>query len=299
MASPDLAITTNAFLEFGGQIFGKNVLDWSLRAQGIQVRVNVNKPQALTRLSTTGTPRPYAAADHTSGNAPKFTDRILTAYQSKWDYDFDPEEFRNTYLASGTANPYYQEALNQVAKEYLDYLQRSTLYAGVRNGAGTAPADICDGWGTIIAAEIVGGGIVPITTGALANTDAVTKVDAFVGDSAFPIWMREKGFILYCSYATFDKYVQHYRTLNGFGLRQLDNNDYRLDNKNGILRPVAWMGTSARLIATVANNLVFGTDMEQIAVAASTRRNIIEVRNMMPAGCEIQDLDAIAVNDQA
>jgi hypothetical protein len=59
------------------------------------------------------------------------------------------------------------------------------------------------------------------------------------------------------------------------------------------------MGTSSRLIATLPDNLVFGTDVERVQVAASQRRNIIEVRLMMPIGTQIQDLDAILVNDQA
>lgn len=297
MASPDVSTLTSSFVEFGGSIFGKNVLNWELSSLGIQVRTNVNAPQAMTKLSAQGTPRPYATGDNTTGNGPKFTDRVLTAYQSKWDYDFDPEEFRNTYLANASGNPFYQEALNQISAEYLDHITRSTLYLGVRNGAGTAPADITDGWGTLIAALITATTITPVATGVITDANAVTKVEQVA--EAVPAWMRQKGFIVYCSYATIDKYKKHYRTLNGFGFNKNEVGQYQLDGINAVLRPVAFMGTSARLIATVKDNLVFGTDMERVAVAASMRRNVSEVRMMIPAGCQIQDLDALVVNDQA
>lgn len=300
MANPDLQITTDAFVEFGGTIFGKNVLAWDMASKGIQIRTNVNKPQALTKLSSSGAPRPYAAADNIAGNGAKFTDRVLTAFQSSWDNDFDPEEFRNTYLASpNVTDPFYAAAIGQVSKEYLDYLIRTTLYTGVRNANGTTPADICNGWGTIIAAEIIANNLTPIVTGALSTTTAVAKVESLVTDSTFPLWMRERGFIIYCSYATLDKYRADYRTRYGFTFNPTATGDYTLDNLNAVLRPVAWMGTSGRLIATIANNLVLGTDMQQIAVAASMRRNIIESRLMMPVGCEIQDLEAMVINDQA
>jgi hypothetical protein len=155
MANPDLSAIATSFVERGGPIFAKRVLNWQLRKQGVQVRTNVKTPQALTKLSAVGGPRPYRAVDDIAGNGVKFTDRTLTVYNSKWDYDFDPEEFRNTYLANDPQVPFAQAAAEQLAKEYLAGIQTSTLYLGVRNAAGTGAVDICDGWGTIIAAAIV------------------------------------------------------------------------------------------------------------------------------------------------
>ncbi len=300
MASPDIQITNDVFLKFGGSIFGKKVVTWDLRNQGVQVRTNVRTPQALTKLSAKGNPQPYSAADSTSGNGPKYTDRVLTAYQSKWDYDFDPEEFRNTYLADpNNETPFAQAAIEQVAKEYLAYIDSDVLYTGVRDANGTDAADITNGWGTLIAAAVIAGDLVEVATGALTNANAVTKVEQLVNDASFPLWMKKEGFIIYCSHATKAKYTQHYRTLNGFGFKANEVGDYPLDNENGVLRPVTWMGTSGRLIATVKDNLVFGTDLEQVDIASSMRRNILEVRQMMPVGCEIQDLEAMVINDQA
>jgi hypothetical protein len=297
MASPDLQITTNSFLELGGPIFGKKVLGWNIRSRGIQVRTNVKAPQAMTKLSAKGTPKPYASADETANNGVKFTDRILTAYQSKWDFDFDPEEFRNTYLAKADGTPFVEAANNQVADEYLNYLVQSTLYGGIRNAAGTTPADICNGFGKIIADEITATNLVPIVTGAITSANAVDKVELVAhGVSAY---MREKGFIIHCSYSVLDKYKQHYRTLNGFQFKPDETGGYKIDGVNAYLMPQSFMGSSQRLIATLDQNLVVGTDKEAVEVHATLRRNIIEVRQMMPLGCQIQDLDVVYVNDQA
>lgn len=301
MANPDISLIATSFVENGGQVFGKHVLDWDLRAEGIQVRTNVKAPQPLTKLSAVGGPQPYRLQDDFSGNGVKYTDRILTAYQSKWDSQFDFEQFRNGYLAesrlkTGTAA---QEANNQMAKEYLDKLQLNTLGLGVYNGSGTAVADICDGWLTILAADITATRITPNSTvGAITESNAVEAVETLIEESV-PVWMRKMGFIIYCSYGTLDKYRKAYRSSFGFTFDKNVEGTYKLDNLNVTLRPQPWMLTSQRLIATLPNNLVLGTDIEAAQVYATPHLNIIETRLMMPLGCQIQDLGAMAVNDQA
>lgn len=300
MANPNLAaLTANKFVEAGPELLSKKVMNWNLKELGVEVRTNVSAPQALPKIGAEGEPRPYAAADHTNGNGVAITDRILTAYLSKWDYDFDPEEFRNTYLANlaKMKGNFVSEAAAQIAKEYLDKIYRNTLYLGVRNGTGTTAAAICDGWGTIIAAEITAENLTAVATGALSSSNAVTKVEQHY--DAFPAWMKEVDAIIYCSRNNFSNYARHYRTLNGFKADIVSTNDIRIDNTNTILRAAGFMGTSGRLIGTVAGNLVFGTDVESVKVAASVRRNIVEARPMMNVGCQIKDLAAIVVNDQA
>jgi hypothetical protein len=296
MATPDLSTLTASFVERGPSIFTKQLLSWNLRGQGVQVRTNVNAPQAMTKLSAVGNPRPYTAADALT-TGPKFSDRVLTAYQGKWDFDFDSEEFRNTYLANDPGMPFYEAAITHVSDAYLDQILANTLYLGSRSAAGTTAAAIADGWGKTIADLITATTITPVATGALSDTTAVAKFEQMVDN--LPIWMREKGFMFYCSYATFDKFRRDYRTRYGFTFDKNSEGVYKMDNMNAIIKPVSFMGTSARVIATVENNLVFGTDVERVQVAASMRRNIIEVRLMMPVGTQIQDLDAIVVNDQA
>lgn len=297
--TPDLSTLTSSFVKFGGKIFMKNVNEADFKGQGIQVFKNVKAPIALPKLSAQGNPRPYREQDDTSGNDMKFTDRVLTVYQCKWDTDVDPEKYRNTYLADGSSNPFYQYILEQIAKEYLAQINDNVAYLGVYNGAGSTAAAIATGWGTIIAAEITATNLTPVVTGAITSANAVDKVELVAKDAQVKAWMRTKGFNVYCSFATFDKFCAHYRTLNGYQYKPGNNNEYWIDGINAKLKPVSWMGTSARLIATPDNNLVLGTDGESVQMAATARRNIIELRPMMPVGFQIADLGAMVVNDQA
>lgn len=302
MANPDVSAIATSFVEFGGSVFGKHVLDWDLRSQGIQVRTNVTSPQAMTKLSAVGGPRPYRLQDDFSGNGVKYTDRLLTAYQSKWDSQFDFEEFRNTYLADYGLNNggnAAREANNQMAKEYLDQITRETLGLGVRDGSGSDTEDICNGWLTIIAAEITATNLTPNTSiGAVTDGNAVEAVEVLYRESV-PVWMRQRPTIIYCSYGFTDKYKTNYRSSYGFTFDKIVEGRFKLDNLNAELRPQAWMGNSERLIVTVPNNLVFGTNIEGANVFATPHLNLINTRLMMPAGCQIQDLNAIVVNDQA
>lgn len=299
MAKSDIQIITDAFIEFGGSIFAEKLLEWNLRNDGIQVRTNVNAPQALTKLSAKGNVRPYRSDDDATGNGAKYTDRTLTAYQGKFDFDFDFEDFRNTYLAQKALNGgmMYEEALNHLINNYLSQIISDTLYLGVRDSNGTTAAALADGWGTIIAAEIVGGGITPVVTGAISSSNAEAKVKETVR-SLHPKF-RGMNKVTYVSWGVFDKYCDSYATNHGFQYQPSATGEYRIDNVNSILKPVDWMGDSSRIITTVPNNFVFGTDAERVAVYATPDRNISKTRLMMPVGCEIQDLDIIAVNDQA
>lgn len=295
--TPDLSALSSSFLKFGGKVFAKNVNDFDAKMKGILVMKKVGQPVALPKISAQGNPRPYSATDHTTGNGVAFTDRILTVYQSKWDFDVDPEKYRNTYLNDGSDNPFYKHVLDQISKEYLASINDNTAYLGSYNAAGTTAAAIATGWGTIIAAEITATNLTPVTTAAHTTSNAVANAEAVV--EAAPVWMKKKGMIVFCSFGFFEKYKKNYRASYGYSFNANAQGSFMLDNINAELVPVSWMGTSSRLIATVENNLVMGTDLDTVAFPSSVRRNILEVRALMPIGFQIADLDAIVVNDLA
>lgn len=305
MANPDLSTLSTAFVKFGGEVFMKNVneADFMLTKDGIAVYKNVQQPMPLPKLSAVGNPRPYRSQDDTSGNGMKWTDRTLTVNQSKWDMDFDPEEHRNKYLNDGTIDPakmpFWKYCVDQFSKEYLAQINDNAAYLGSYNASGSTAAAIATGWGTIIAAEITATNLTAVVTGAVTSSNAVEKVELVVKDAQVKPWMRKKGIIVYVSFATFDKFVERYRTLNGYQYMPSVNGEYKIDGVNAVLKPVSWMGTSSRIIATVAGNLTVGVDKDNVMVAATARRNIIEARPMFPVGFQIADLDAIVVNDQA
>jgi hypothetical protein len=292
---PDVSAITSNFVNFGGKIFAKQVNEWNIDP-AIALYRGVKKPEVLPKLSALGNPRPYTAADSV-GDGAAFTDRTLTVYNSKWDYDLDPEQFRNKYLAVQEDMPYYQFILDQVAKEYLAQLNDNTLYLGNYSAAGTTAAAIATGWGTLIAAEITATNITPVAGAAITTSTAVAQVE-LVADSA-PNWMKGRNAVMFCSWDVFQKYRTNYRASFGFSFDKREGGSYMVDGTNIRLQPVSWMGSSQRLILTIDGNLVIGTDLEGIALHATARRNIIEVRQMMAVGLQIADLSALVVNNQA
>lgn len=303
MSAPDLSLLATQLSQLGGPIFGKAVVGWNLRNLGVQVRTNVKMPQALVKISAVGGPRPYRINED-FGDGVKMTNRLITAFQSKKDWLFDPEAFRNTLLADAPGAPFYEQCAGQVSKEYLAALVNSTLLTGVRDANGDGPEDVTDGWGTIIDKLIAGTDpygdvIIPIVTGDIDATNAVAAVETMKRNA--PTWMREwaEEVPIYCSFQVFDDYAANYRTLNGFQLQPRVTGDYKIDNCNMVLRPAAFMKTSKRLIMTPNGNLVVGTDAENVAIHATPNLNYLKIRNMMPLGCEIQDAEALFVNDQA
>lgn len=290
--APDLSNLTTSFLKFGGKILRKHVNKFNL-GMGVTPYKSVKTPVAMTRLSATQGPRPYAADDNT-GTGAAFTDRVLVVHQSKLDFDVDPEKYRNTYLNDTTGAPYYQVILDQVSTEYLSSIQMNTVANGVYNAGGTTPAAIATGWITLLKALATATTITPVVVGAITSSNAVTKVETFA--EAQPAWWKEQGFVIKCSYAVLEAYKKHYRTLNAFGFKPNEKGQYVLDGMNVILEPNSWL-TGDGLLGVVFDALAWGTDGDQIEVHASMRRNIIEVRLMFPIGFEIEDLDCISVSD--
>ena len=268
----------------------------NLESSGIKVYKNLIAPLPLPKLSTTGEPRPYRSQDDTAGNGVKFTDRILTARQSKWDMDIDYEEYRNKYLNDGTDQPFAKWIVQQVAASYLAAINNKTMYLGVYNAAGTGAVDVATGFGTIIAAEITATNLTPITTGALTTSNTVAGVELVT--ESMPAWAKDEGGPVYCSYATLEKYKKNYRTSYGYNFNKNEMGMFQLDNSKFWLEPASWMNNSQRIIATLKSNLAVGVEGTNVKVAASARRNVIETRPMFPIGFEIADLECLAVNEQ-
>lgn len=298
--APDVSALTTAFVRFGGQILKEAVNTLSIKTNGFySFYNNVTAPLVLPKLTATGNPRPYRAADDTSGNDMDFTDRTLTTYASKWDFDFDFEKFHNTYLASSEERPYMDFMLGHMAEQYWAQINDDVVYLGDYDAAGTAAADIAYGWGTLIATDIAGDAeISVIATGAVNNTNAVTKHESIL--SALPAWARQSGTIeAIMSFAQFDNYRQHYRNTYGYSFNPRQDGFFYLDNTNIKLRPESFMGTSNRIIYSMPKNLSWGVKGNDIKVYATQRRNIIEVRPMIHIGFQIADTQRLFVNDQA
>jgi len=295
----DVTALTNSINQWGGNYFVQKMNLWKPEGD-FELINNVKQPMPLPKLSPAGQPRPYREQADTTGNGVDFTDRVLTVYDSKWDFVLDPTKYRNTYLAkSGKFDPknqlFWQYLVEILVKKYLSQINNLTIMDGVRNASGTGAVDLFDGIVEISTNDM---SLTPIATGAISSANAVTKVELVAEGT--PMWMREEGFDIFCSFTTFDDYKKHYRTLNNIGFDQRATKSIPLDGFNATLQPRSWVGTSDALVAVPREdrNLYIGYDGDKVEVHATKRMNLIDLRLMLPIGLQIADPDAIVINDQ-
>jgi hypothetical protein len=161
---------------------------------------------------------------------------------------------------------------------------------------------ISTGWGTIIANEITASAITPITTGALNNTNALTKIEQMY--NAMPVAHRKLGGTFKVSPAVFRAYVEHERTVYGSTATPMLGAGVKsvYGDPKWTIEQCTWMGTSGRVIATQKDNLVFGcnleSDMNKVGKSIETLHGTKSVVKWIQ-GCEIADLETLYVNDQA
>lgn len=162
---------------------------------------------------------------------------------------------------------------------------------------------ISEGPGTIIANEITASNITPITTGAISNTNALTKFELMYNDMTAA--HRNLGGYFLCSSDVFRAYIEHERTTYG-NVATADMGDGKKyiygSGKKWEIRECSWMGTSGRVIATQKDNLRFGTNLE---ANMSSIGKVVETLHGYKAvvkwlqGFEISDLETFYCNEQA
>lgn len=165
-----------------------------------------------------------------------------------------------------------------------------------------------DGPGTIVAAEITGGALVPVVTGAISSTNAVEKFKLMFNSQ--PQEVRDSGtLIIHCSYDHFQNYQEDYNTRYGSG-QGIGGAD--LDTVSSIvlrgsagrcrIQPCKWMGGSNRLIITPKTNLWFGYNNNPENVGLGTPVPTLhgfKTAMKTMSGFQFGDISLIGVNDQA
>lgn len=162
---------------------------------------------------------------------------------------------------------------------------------------------VCDGIGTIIAAEITATNLTAVATGALSTSNALDKVEDMV--KSMTAAMRKAGGTIFMSWGTYDKYLTHEKSVFPYVANPALGNEqkyvYGSMNKWKI-QPATWMGTSGRVIATVDGNLVMGTnqleDGNKIGKLIPTLHGYDAIIKMI-TGYQIADLEYLVVNNQA
>jgi len=158
---------------------------------------------------------------------------------------------------------------------------------------------IAKGFNSIITTEVSGGGIVPVATGAITNSTAYAQFLQMF--RALPEQVRMAGAVVYCSMTSKDYLNDDYENRISKNFETIDGVTYlaKTDRKC-IVKPVNWLTNSGRLIATVANNLVVGTDSMSDATDIKVMPQMyhLDMGLSFMYGSQIQDLDVIRVNDQ-
>lgn len=165
---------------------------------------------------------------------------------------------------------------------------------------------ICDGWGTVLKKEINLSTITPVVTGAITNANALDKIDGVMW-AAVPELMRQKGVIFYMSNDVYEKRQKHLRAKKDGGAFYTEGDlatskEYIIDSgRRGQIVPVNWLGTSQRVIVSLANNLVMGTNsLDSMGVWGNRVDTLHGYKTIMKftLAFEFDDLRYLIINDQ-
>lgn len=233
---------------------------------------DVKNKLILTSFEIDDIVKPFSTTVSATNDVFRFIPRELNVDVAKAELRLQPELYRQTYLAEfmkpGVAikpedMPFEQYIWEAFFKKFGEQLNNTTAYFGVKNASGTTAVDVTDGLGTILAALITATTIVPNTLGAVNSTNALSKFKTLArlvpAKYRTPAW----GWTLYLSIASYEAYTDNLDTLLiNTGRGDAIGNKKWLRGYEGImeLKPVTWMGASARLILTPKANIIMGGD---------------------------------------
>jgi hypothetical protein len=311
MATPD----TSALAAYAGKF--ENALFSTLRARltilnDLTVLPGIKNILNLTKLTVADGVRGYREDFDSSDSDLKYSGRALATTLLKRDIKINPLKYRSTWMSqvmkpgvNPNDFPFYVFVNNSIMEQIASEIQRGA-YLAVKGDESTL-AKSFDGLGTIIAAEIAkevanaGTGIVPIATGALSETNAVAKFEQMV--ASMPSDFVDAGFPIFASIESARKYNTDYRERYGKFQEKDEKGNLIIDNTAGkvLIKPVSWMGTSGRLIASPTENLLAGVDAlgDMDKIHTDLELEIIKYRVLFALGFQVRDKDAMRVNDQA
>jgi hypothetical protein len=265
----------------------------------------------LTKLTVKDGIRGYREDFDSADDDLSYSGTDLSTTLLKRDLKINPLKYRSTWM-SLVMKPgvnvddlpfakYTNEAIMaQIAQE----VQRGLYYA-VKGDESTL-VKCFDGPGTLIAKAITaetnaaGTGLTPVATGAITNTNAVSKFELMV--SSLPTEYIENGCEIDASIDNVRKFQEDYRERYG-KYKEKDEKGQLVVNDTGglvVIKPRGWMKTSGRLIATPAENKLVGVDGlgDMDKIITDYELEIIKYRILFAMGFQFRDLKAMRVNDQ-
>lgn len=246
---------------------------------------DVQNKLILTSFEIDDIVKPWSETVAPTVDAFRFIPRELDVDVAKAELRVVPEKYRQTYLAEFMKKgvnrtpedlPFAQYILEAIFKKFGEQLNNQTAYLGVKNTAGASAVDVTNGFGTILAAMITAGDVVPTTLGAINSTNALAKLKQLFRLVPQKYRKAEWGWKAYMSTTTYEAYTDNLDVLQvntGRG-DDIGNTQWLRGYKNILeMKPVSWMGASNRVIITPMSNIIMGGDALKQDL---TKINVIE-----------------------
>ena len=208
--------------------------------------------------------------------------------------------------------PFEDFLINKFTEAAREAMYMKAVFKGVYNAAGTSSADLFDGYLPKIADAITAGDITPVTTGAITSTNVLAslqKVYDALGDE-----VKGSGINIHVNSQIFDWLQRSYSAMGNRSVLIKDVSEAALsqplmaiplDGTNAIVHREPGMGTSQRIIATVAGNAHLGFYNNPNDMQFEIQKFDLQLKMIMTfkAGVEFATLKDsfrnVAVNNQA
>jgi hypothetical protein len=308
MSAIDKTALDNYCRDYKHELLSLALLDKAL-FDDFNVLPGIKDELVLTTFQFKSLLKPYTKTWSPAADQGKLTPRKLKVQLGKVELEEEPLKYRNTYLAkllkagtNPTDHPFEQFFTQEIMRKIKDDIKRYLIWNGVLDPSGSDASDVNDGFHTIIAAEITALKLTPIVTGAITSSNAIDKFKGMY--RALPKEYREIPIGIYCSYAEFDAYCDHYQSKNQALPYNTQFEQVYLEgsNKLAVFKPQSGYGTSHRVIMTPTENLCIGVDLESDQEKIGVMQNspwAVMFYALMAHGVQIGTLEALFVNDQA
>ena len=278
----------------------------------LDVKAGIKDKFTMTTLRFQRLLRPYVRDWDPAGDKVSLTPRTLRVEIGEIMLEEEPMAYRKTYLGNimkkgvnPKDHPFEKDFLEGIARQAASDFNDITAFWGVRNSSGTGPADVNDGFFTIIDAEIAAGNISVaknnmINTAAIDSTNAVSKLKAFYRAAcAINPALRGKPVQLLISHEIMDAYNDNYQAENGalpyntqFEKTFLEGSGNKCE-----LVPMTGMGTTKRIILTVPWNMSVGTDLasdqEKVSITTGINPKVVGFYLAAAYGVQIWTLNNV------
>ena len=282
--------------------------------QDVTFYPDVKNKLVLSTFEIDNIVRPFNADAATSTDKFRFVPRELDVKVAMAKLKVIPELYRQTYLAKyqrpGIAKspedmPFSQYVLEQIFEKFGGELNDDTAYLGVHDANGTDPVDVANGFGTILASEILAGNVTPKNLGAITATDSVNQLKSLWREVDTK-WRKPKlQWTMFMSHSTYEAYEDKLETIspnNGRGEDMLKPMYLRGSNGLCMLKPCTWMGDSERVILTPKANMIVGADAIEQSLAEMDIIPILfgfELGIAAAIGFQFRYLPLLYVNERA